>query len=85
TLSTRDFNGNTIFSYYPNPVNNTLTLNAQQAINNVTIFNMLGQEVIRTAPNAVSKDVDMSNLQSGTYFVQVTVGSAVETVKIIKN
>jgi len=85
TLSTTDFNGKTIFSYYPNPVNNTLTLNAQQAITNVTVFNMLGQEVIRTAPNAVSKDVDMSNLQSGAYFVQVTVGSAVETVKIIKN
>ncbi|WP_452223035.1 fibronectin type III domain-containing protein [Lacinutrix chionoecetis] len=85
TLSTTDFDGNTIFSYYPNPVNNTLTLNAQQAINNVSVFNMLGQEVIRIAPNAVSNDVDMSKLQSGAYFVQVTVGSAVETVRIIKN
>ncbi|WP_034057870.1 T9SS type A sorting domain-containing protein [Lacinutrix jangbogonensis] len=85
TLSTSDFSNGLAFSYYPNPVKNTLTLNAQQAITNVAVFNMLGQEVIRTAPNAVSNAVDMSNLQSGPYFVQVTVGTAVETVRVIKN
>jgi hypothetical protein len=85
TLSTENFNQEVAFSYYPNPVNNTLTLSAQKEISNVAVFNMLGQEVIRTAPNAVSNDVDMSNLQSGVYFVQVTIGQAVETVRVIKN
>ncbi|WP_034058066.1 T9SS type A sorting domain-containing protein [Lacinutrix jangbogonensis] len=85
SLSTQDFNNELGFSYYPNPVKNTLTLNAQQAITNVAVFNMLGQEVIRAVPNAVSNDVDMSNLQSGAYFVQVTVGAVVETVRVIKN
>ena len=46
---------------------------------------MLGQEVIKTSPNAVSNDINMSNLQSGAYFVQVTVGTNIETVRIIKN
>jgi len=85
TLSTTDFDNGAIFSYYPNPVKNTLTLNAQNEISNVAVFNMLGQEVIRTAPNAVSNEVNMSNLQSGAYFVQVTVGQATQTVRIIKN
>ncbi|MEJ6791414.1 MAG: T9SS type A sorting domain-containing protein [Lacinutrix sp.] len=85
TLSTTDFDSSIGFSYYPNPVNNTLTLNAQKEISNVAVFNMLGQEVIRTAPNAMSNDVDMSNLQSGAYFVQVTIGQAVETVRVLKN
>ncbi|WP_034058069.1 T9SS type A sorting domain-containing protein [Lacinutrix jangbogonensis] len=85
SLSTQDFNNELGFSYYPNPVKNTLTLNAQQAITNVIVFNMLGQEVIKTTPNAVSNDVDMSNLQSGPYFVQVTIGATVETVRVIKN
>ena len=85
TLSTTDFDSSVGFTYYPNPVNNTLTLSAQKEISNVAVFNMLGQEVIRTAPNAVSNDVDMSNLQSGAYFVQVTIGQAVETVRVIKN
>ena len=74
-----------LFTYYPNPVNNTLTLNAQKEISNVAVFNMLGQQVIRTAPNAVSNVVDMSNLQSGAYFVQVTIGQAIETVRVIKD
>ena len=85
TLSTSDFDNGLSFSYYPNPVNNTLTLNAQKEISNVAVFNMLGQQVIRTAPNAVSNDVDMSNLQSGAYFVQVTIGQAIETVRVIKD
>ena len=85
SLDVQDFNRVSLFSYYPNPVNNTLTLNAQQAINNVSIFNMLGQEVIKSAPNAVSKAIDMSNLQSGAYFVKVTVGTTVETIRVIKN
>ena len=85
TLSTVDVETSTLFTYYPNPVNNTLTLSAQKEISNVAVFNMLGQQVIRTAPNAVSNDVDMSNLQSGAYFVQVTIGQAVETVRVIKN
>ncbi|WP_299890561.1 fibronectin type III domain-containing protein [uncultured Lacinutrix sp.] len=84
TLSTPDFDNNSLFSYYPNPVKNTLTLNAQKEISNVTVYNMIGQTIHRAAPNAVSNVVDMSNMQAGAYFVQVTVGDAVETVKVIK-
>jgi hypothetical protein len=85
TLSTVDFDNSSSFTYYPNPVKSTLTLNAKQAISNVVVFNMLGQEMIRTAPNTVSNDVDMANLQSGAYFVQVTIGALVETIRVIKN
>ena len=85
TLSTVEVETSALFTYYPNPVNNTLTLNAQKEISNVAVFNMLGQQVIRTAPNAVSNVVDMSNLQSGVYFVQVTIGQTIETVRVIKD
>jgi hypothetical protein len=85
TLSTTSFDNELAFSYYPNPVNNTLTLNAQKEITNVSVYNMLGQQVIRTAPNAVSNEVNMSSLQSGAYFVKVTISGATETIRIIKN
>ncbi|MDG1714143.1 T9SS type A sorting domain-containing protein [Lacinutrix sp.] len=85
TLSTVEVETSALFTYYPNRVNNTLTLNAQKEISNVAVFNMLGQQVIRTAPNAVSNVVDMSNLQSGAYFVQVTIGQTIETVRVIKD
>ncbi|MFL0354425.1 choice-of-anchor J domain-containing protein [Xanthomarina sp. GH4-25] len=83
-LSIQDFNIDSAFTYYPNPVNNSLTLNAQKDIQNVAIYNMLGQEVLRTAPNTVNSEVDMSNLQPGAYFVNVTVENATKTIKVIK-
>ncbi len=45
---------------------------------------MLGQEVLRTAPNSVNSDVDMSGLQSGTYFVKVMIENTTKTIKVIK-
>ena len=85
TLSTIDFDGKSLFTYYPNPVNNILTLNAQKAISNISVLNMLGQEVISTTPHNMSNEVDMSDLKSGAYFVRVTIGNSIETIKIIKN
>lgn len=75
------FNG---FQYFPNPVNNTLSLRAQNTIDTVSIYNLLGQEVLNLAPNAMSKDIDISVLKSGNYFVRVNINGAMETIKILK-
>ncbi|WP_298425627.1 fibronectin type III domain-containing protein [uncultured Kordia sp.] len=72
------------FKYYPNPVTNTLTLKAQKNIQNVAFYNMLGQEVLRVSPNAVSKEINTASLRAGTYFVKVTINNATDTIKIIK-
>ncbi len=83
-LSINDFVNDTLFSYYPNPVNNTLSLRGLKDIQNVSVYNMLGQEVLRTAPNTVNSDVDMSGLKSGTYFVKVMIENTIKTIKVIK-
>lgn len=85
TVSVSDFASPDAFTFYPNPVSNMLNIKAQNSINNVAVYNMLGQEVLRTAPNAVVSEVDMSNLQTGAYFVKVTVGNTTETIRVIKN
>ena len=84
TLSTNSFENENAFTYYPNPVRNELTLNAQKDIQNVSLYNMLGQEVIRTQPNSVDSTVDMNGLSQGAYFVQVTIDNVTETIRIIK-
>lgn len=84
TLSTSSFSAENNFTYYPNPVENTLSLKGIKNIQNVAVYNMLGQEVLRIAPNTVASDVDMSNLQSGAYFVKVTIENATKTIKVIK-
>lgn len=72
------------FTYYPNPVNNILTLDAQKNIEGVVAYNMLGQEVLRLSPNVANTEVDMSSLVSGAYFVKVSIQGATKTVRIIK-
>jgi hypothetical protein len=59
-------------------------LNAQKDIQNVAVYNMLGQEVIRTAPNTVNSTVNMNELSQGAYFVKVTIGNQIKTLRIIK-
>ena len=84
TLGTSDVENESAFTYYPNPVQNTLTLNAQNTIENITMYNMLGQEVLRANPNNVDSELDMSSLQNGTYFVKVTIANVTKTIRVIK-
>lgn len=84
TLSDNSFESESAFTYYPNPVNNKLTLNAVNNIQNVAVYNMLGQEVMRATPNNVDGELDMSSLQTGAYFVKVTINDVTETIRIIK-
>ncbi|WP_298900340.1 fibronectin type III domain-containing protein [uncultured Psychroserpens sp.] len=85
TLTTQDVENDLAFSYYPNPVKETLFLQAQNNIQKVSVYNMLGQEVLHNTPNSLEENLDLSALQTGTYFVKVTIDNATETVRIIKN
>jgi hypothetical protein len=78
-------NSISLFSYFPNPVNNVLSIKAQASIDSITVYNMLGQTVVRSTPNTTTTAVDMSGLQTGAYFVQVAINNSIETVRVIKN
>lgn len=84
TLSNDTFESETVFNFYPNPVSDIFTLKAQNTIQNVTIYNVLGQEVLRTVPNVTESNIDLSPLQTGSYFVQVTINNIIKTVRVIK-
>lgn len=83
TLSIEDYD-TTGLVYFPNPVKNTLTLNAKNNIENVAMYNLLGQEVLRATPNTINSDVDMSSLANGSYFVKVTIADTTQTIRVIK-
>ncbi|MFC0605448.1 T9SS type A sorting domain-containing protein [Winogradskyella pulchriflava] len=72
------------FKYYPNPVVNTLTIEAENSITKVSIYNMVGQEVQRVSPNDLNATIDMNELNQGVYFVNVTINEAKQTFKVIK-
>ena len=82
-LSSNSFDSNA-FLAYPNPVKDVLNLEYNSEISSVKVINLLGQEVISRNINANSAQVDMSQLSAGAYIVNVTVGNAVKTIKVVK-
>lgn len=81
TLSTNDFNSNSI-TIYPNPVSNGV-LNIETSSNltlEVELFNMLGQKVLTTKN---FKNINVSGFNPGVYLVKVKQDSDSYTKKII--
>jgi hypothetical protein len=72
------------FSFYPNPADNTLNLTSIDTIEEVGIYNLLGQQVIGQRINANSSQLDISSLATGAYLMKVTVNGQVGTYKLIK-
>jgi hypothetical protein len=72
------------FEYYPNPADETINLSALDNIEYVELYNILGQKVIDLSVDAISTQVNVSNLSSGAYIMKVIVGGQTGTYKIIK-
>ena len=85
-LSTDSFETNNFsFKFYPNPVENNLTINSKTEISSIEVFNVLGQTVLKSSPNTNNTKLNMSQLNSGAYFVKVVSGNNAKTIRIIKN
>lgn len=69
---------------YPNPIENTLNLSYQNAISEVSVFNVLGQQVLAKQVNANEAQIDFSTLSQGAYFVKIVSGQTAKTIKVIK-
>lgn len=70
--------------FYPNPVENQLTISAKTEISKVEVYNLIGQlvKVINTNSNAIQ--IDLSDLNTSTYLVKVYSEQNVQNIKVIK-
>ena len=72
-------------SSYPNPTNGEVTFTSKEAISNVSIYNILGQEVKQiSGNNNTDLTINISELATGNYIAKVQAGKAVQSVKLIK-
>lgn len=70
----------------PNPTNslwNVKTVN--QNITNITVFDILGKQVVNINPNAAEAVIDASSLRDGLYLAKISTENGSQTVKLIKN
>ena len=69
---------------YPNPTSNNLTIEAKTSIEKVSIYNVLGQEILSKNPISETVTLDISNFDTGVYFVKTVVDGKVNTSRIVK-
>jgi hypothetical protein len=83
TLGTQKFDTSSV-KMYPNPVQNTLSIEANSEIQSVTVYNMLGQAVMKASPNANAVTLQTNDLQKGVYMVTTEIDGNLSTSKVIK-
>lgn len=73
------------FSVYPNPTSNILNIQGSNDIDNVTVFNLLGQNVVNFSKNEITNSsVNLSELSKGLYLVKISSGDKTQTLRVTK-
>jgi hypothetical protein len=89
--STLGLNDNSIensIKAYPNPFSKQLTIEANEPIHKVEIYNLLGQKVKNIEidnPTERTINIELSELSQGNYFAKIYQEVNVKTIKINKN
>lgn len=72
------------FRFYPNPVESLLNLQANSIIEQVKVFNLLGQEVLQQNPNTLEAQINTERLESGIYLMKVNIDGVEKSFRIVK-
>ncbi len=82
-LSVTEIEINQGITFYPNPVKDIVNFSSENAIENIIIYNILGQEVLSKKVNSNELSIDISNLSTGTYVAKLNNNKS-QTVKLVK-
>ena len=75
-------NNQNTFAVYPNPANGFVNITSQTSGNkNVIVYDILGKQVINTT--IFSDRLDISNLTSGMYLLNISQNGVSSTKKLI--
>ncbi|UPT69853.1 MAG: T9SS type A sorting domain-containing protein [Flavobacterium sp. JAD_PAG50586_2] len=83
TLENSPFENVTPLTISPNPAHNTLSIDTTDPINEISVYDVLGQNVFITPISANS--IDVSQLQNGIYIIKAYTSKGSHTQKFIKN
>lgn len=84
TLNNEDFTINNI-TLFPNPTENELIITNEKNINQIEIYNVIGQLKLKKENFSNECKLDLSFLSEGTYLLKLYIDDKVVTKKIIKN
>jgi hypothetical protein len=84
TLANRSFLASSTLTIYPNPVSNTLRIQASKPMTGVKMFNILGALVHEIKTDSENINMDLSAYSSGIYFLTIYNDEGFTSRKIIK-
>jgi uncharacterized repeat protein (TIGR01451 family) len=81
-LGTDSFTGSG-FSMYPNPAGDhvMVSLNGQGTISTITVYDLLGKTVLIKTGSATTESVDISQVSSGVYLLEMITGNNAREIK----
>ena len=71
--------------FSPNPVVEFLNIQSQESVKNISIFNVLGQEVYNQKFNNLDMKLDLSGLNVGNYFMKIESDNKQQVLQLVKN
>lgn len=73
------------FVFYPNPTSDIVTVslsNTENSIASIVVYDVLGKTILtQKATNVATQTIDLSNVTTGMYFIEVTTDSNLKVVK----
>ena len=83
TLGTAQFELTNI-KFYPNPVVSNFTIETEDIITNVEVYNSIGQIIYSEVPNKLNTTIYFESLPNAIYFVKVISNSKNKVISVIK-
>jgi hypothetical protein len=83
-VNVNEFEFNTEINLYPNPAINMVTLDAEIQMQEITIYNIQGTELMNEQVSGTTTNLDISVLPSGLYFAEIQTQKGSLTKRFIK-
>ena len=68
---------------YPNPASDMITINSNEVSNTYTISDITGKVILKGSMNETSADINVSQLQNGTYILHLKNVMGVNSKKFV--
>jgi hypothetical protein len=82
-LGTDEFESSN-FKVYPNPTKDNWNIESNTTISSVTVFDILGKQVMALTTNSNDVEINTSTIKTGIYFARIEGVNGSKTVKLIK-
>lgn len=69
---------------YPNPAKDIININSQELIDEISVYNLLGQQLRFVSPELKQTSIDIADFEVGVYIVKVKIGKDINSYRILK-